>query len=189
VDITLHPVRKKKVAEQLGRQGFVSRTSCGICGKELIEDMCRIVQPVTDDTIISVDEAISCVEKIDEIQEYYRITNGSHAVVLFDSEVNVLSFAEDVGRHNALDKVIGKLFLARSLNQARIVALSSRISYELVQKAARAQIPIMISISRPTALAVELGRSLNMTLACTRKKSGLMIFSGEERLDRKSYVQ
>ena len=189
VEVTLQPGRKKKVSEQLGRRGFMSQTSCGICGKELVKDMCQIVRPVTDNTEISVDEAISCIEKIDEIQKYYKITNGSHAVVLFDSEMNILSFAEDVGRHNALDKAIGRLFLARGLDQARIVALSSRISYELVQKAARAQIPIMISISRPTALAVELGRSLNMTLACTRKKSGLMIFSGEERLDRKSYAR
>lgn len=188
VEVTLHPLRKKEVAPLLERRGFVSQTSCGICGKELIEDMCQAIRPVKDETEISVDEAIACVEKIDEFQKYYKKTSGSHAVILFDSEVNVLSVAEDVGRHNSLDKAIGKLFLARKLDQARVAVLSSRISYELVQKAARAQIPIMISMSRPTALAVDLGRSLNMTLACTGKKSGLMIFCGEERLDRNGYV-
>lgn len=189
VEVTLHPARKKEVAGLLDRRGFVSQTSCGICGKELIEDMCQAIRPVEDETEISVDNAIACVEKINEFQKYYKKTSGSHAVILFDSKVNVLSVAEDVGRHNSLDKAIGKLFLARELDRVRIAALSSRISYELVQKAARARIPIMISMSRPTALAVEMGRSLNMTLACTRKESGLMIFCGEGRLDRKGYVE
>ena len=187
VEVRLHPLRRKIVEPLLERRGFVSQTSCGICGKELIEDMCQTLESVQDDTTISVDQALTCFTKIDELQKYYTVTSGSHAAVLFDDAMNVLSVGEDVGRHNALDKAIGKLFLARELKQARIAALSSRISYELVQKAARARIPIIISMSRPTALAVDLGRNLNMTLACRAKKSGLMIFSGEERLDRSGY--
>jgi FdhD protein len=94
----------------------------------------------------------------------------------------MISFAEDVGRHNALDKAIGKVFINRKLPEAIILILSSRISYELVQKAARAHLPIMISKSRPTALAAEMGQALNMTLACTDKESELIIVCGENRI-------
>ena len=102
--------------------------------------------------------------------------------MLIDKQLEIISFAEDVGRHNALDKAIGKGFINRKLHGAAILILSSRISYELVQKAARAHLPIMISKSRPTALAAEMGKALNMTLACTGKESELIIVCGENRI-------
>jgi len=89
--------------------------------------------------------------------------------------------AEDVGRHNALDKAIGKLFLKRTLQQAGVLILSSRISYEMVQKAARAKIPFILAASRPTALGVELADSLNMTLA-SPGKTGIYVYCGSRRL-------
>jgi FdhD protein len=102
--------------------------------------------------------------------------------MLVDRRLKIVSFAEDVGRHNALDKAIGKAFVARKLSEAVILILSSRISYEMVQKAARARLPIVIGLSRPTALAAEMGRALNMTLACTARQSELIIVCGEDRL-------
>ena len=104
--------------------------------------------------------------------------------MICDDQLQVLSFAEDVGRHNALDKAIGKLFMSRKLSEAAILVMSSRISYELVQKAARAHLPIMISKSRPTALAARMGQALNMTLACAEKNSSseLIIVCGENRI-------
>ena len=94
----------------------------------------------------------------------------------------MIAFCEDVGRHNALDKAIGTVFMGRKMSEANILVLSSRISYELVQKAARARLPIMISKSRPTALAAEMGKTLNMTLACSPEESELIIVSGEHRI-------
>ncbi len=102
--------------------------------------------------------------------------------MIFDDQLEVISFAEDVGRHNALDKAIGKVFVNRKLPEAVLLVLSSRISFELVQKAARARLPILISMSRPTALAAEMGKALNMTLACVDKESELMVFCGEKRI-------
>jgi len=84
--------------------------------------------------------------------------------------------AEDAGRHNALDKAVGMLFLNHRLSKASYLVLSSRISYELVQKAARARIPIILSISRPTSLAAVLAKQLNITLACLAPETGLYIF-------------
>jgi hypothetical protein len=125
---------------------------------------------------------MACVNKLTGHQRLYEKTRGSHAAMLLDSRVDVLAVAEDVGRHNALDKAIGKVLMKEQLKEARFGVLSSRISYELVQKAARAHLPILIALSRPTALAVQLGKTLNMTLACTSKENGLFVYCGEERL-------
>ena len=184
VSVKLTPSRREVVTSLLERRGFISQTSCGICGKEMVKDLCQILTPIQDEAEINVAQAIAVAGQLDDHQELYERTRGSHAVLLFDKQFNVLAVSEDVGRHNALDKAIGKLFMRGQLSKARMAVLSSRISYELVQKAARAHLPVMLSHSRPTALAVELGNSLNMTLACLDDNSGLMIFCGEKRLTR-----
>jgi len=184
VDIRLQPKSMARVSPLLERRGFVSQTSCGICGKEMVKDLYQILSPVTDHTRISIPQAFECMDRLSQHQDYYRRTRGSHAAMLFDSQFKMMAFAEDVGRHNALDKVIGKLFMAGKLAEARLAILSSRISYELVQKAARAHLPILISKSRPTSLAVEMAQGLNMTLACTAKEMELILICGEERITR-----
>lgn len=181
--VTLQPERREKVSSLLDRRGFVSQTSCGICGKELIKDLCQILTAITDEAKINIGQAIGCVGQLSKHQKLYEKTRGSHAALLFDTELELLAMGEDVGRHNALDKAIGKVFVGGNLADACLGVLSSRISYELVQKAARAHLAILIGMSRPTALAVELGRTLNMTLACISKKGGLLVFCGEERLN------
>jgi FdhD protein len=109
---------------------------------------------------------------------------GSHAALILDDQLEAVSFAEDVGRHNALDKAIRKAFMNRTLSKARILVLSSRISYELVQKAGRAHLPIIISASRPTALAVEMAKALNMTIAFSADESEVSVVCGENRIKR-----
>jgi FdhD protein len=180
--VTLKPARRKKVASLLKRRGFISQTSCGICGKEVIEDLCQILSPSGDETKISMGRAVACVNELPDHQRLHKRTRSAHAAVLFDSQLRVLTVAEDVGRHNALDKAVGKALMNKKLSEARLAVLSSRMSYEMVQKAARAGLPILVSVSRPTALAVELGRGLNMTLACMSRQNGLLVFCGKERL-------
>ncbi|MDY6971846.1 MAG: formate dehydrogenase accessory sulfurtransferase FdhD [Thermodesulfobacteriota bacterium] len=183
IDVRLVPERRDEVSDLLERRAFISQTSCGICGKELMKDLFQILTPNRDETSINIDQAIECVDRLGQHQDLFKRTHASHAVMLFDSELEPLSMAEDVGRHNALDKAIGKVFMRSQLAKARLAVLSSRISYELVQKAARAHLPILIGMSNPTALAVELGSNLNMTLACAgKRKPGLTVFCGEERL-------
>jgi len=168
IDVWLRPERCALVSDILDRSGFVSQTSCGICGKEKIQDIQQLVTPAADGFEIEVDALASCMTKLSESQQHYQTTRGSHAALIFDEQLRPISFAEDVGRHNALDKAIGKALMDGALAQARVAALSSRISYELVQKAARAHLPMMISASRPTSLAVDVGKALNITMAfCT----------------------
>jgi len=180
--VTLIPERRKKIADLLNRRGFVSQTSCGICGKELIKDLYQILAPIKDEMKISVSQAWECINLLPEHQELYKTTRAAHGVLLFDSKLKIMSAAEDVGRHNALDKAIGEAFMAGNIANAKLAVLSSRISYELVQKAARAELTFLIGMSRPTGLAVELGRSLNMTLICVKQKE-LLVFTGQERLN------
>jgi FdhD protein len=182
IDIRLKPERREKIHDVLERRSFVSQTSCGICGKEMVRDLYQILTPAENGFRVEINRIFDCIDKLSEKQKLYRRTRGSHAAMLLDRRLEVISFAEDVGRHSALDKAIGKVFLARTLPEAAILILSSRISYELVQKAARAHLPIMIGMSRPTALAAEMGRALNMTLACTAKESELIFFCGEDRI-------
>ena len=182
VTVTLSENQRRKIAGYLDRRSFISQTSCGICGKELVQDITTAISPITDETRFSIRSALSCFEDFSSHQPLRRITRATHAALIVGSSAEVLSSAEDVGRHNAVDKVIGKLFLNHTLFQGKVLVLSSRISYELVQKAARADIPIILAVSRPTALAADLALRLNMTLACLAPKTGLYVFCGEHRL-------
>jgi len=182
VDIWLTPQRRKKIPDLLKRKSYVSQTSCGICGKKMIEDLHQILVPAKNGFEVELGAAMACLNKLSKNQQYYQRTRGSHAALIFDHHLDRIGFAEDVGRHNALDKAIGKTIVDKTLSTASLLVLSSRISYELVQKAARAHIPIMIANSRPTALAAQMGQSLNMTLAFPGKDSELIIVSGENRI-------
>ena len=182
IDVRLKSGRRTMIQNILDRRGFVSQTSCGICGKEMVKDLHQILTPAQNGFQVDINRLLDSIGKLSENQKYYQITRGSHAALILDDQLQVMAFAEDVGRHNALDKAIGKLFLSRKLSEAVILVMSSRISYELVQKAARAHLPIMISKSRPTALAVQMGKALNMTLACTDKASELILVCGENRI-------
>ena len=183
VAVTLTPSRRGQITEILDRRGFISQTSCGLCGKELVKDLYQIIQPLKDTHPIDIHKALTRLEALPNIQPLRQQTLASHAAAIYGSDLELLTVAEDVGRHNALDKAIGNVFLNHQLDQAKLLILSSRISYELVQKAARARIPVILAHSRPTALAVELAANLNITLASMDEKdAGLYIFCGEHRL-------
>jgi FdhD protein len=184
VTVTLTPSRREIVSELLERRGFVSQTSCGLCGKELIKDLYQTIKPFDDDLSIDINKACYCIESLSEHQPVRKATRSSHAAAIYSPEFELLSVAEDVGRHNALDKAVGKLFLSKKLPQAGVLVLSSRVSFELVQKAAKANIPILLAVSRPTELAVRLASEINMTIACLAKDEGLFIYCGEKRLKR-----
>jgi FdhD protein len=189
VTLTVTPARLPAISAVLERRGFVSQTSCGICGKELVEDLSQMVRVLPEGPTIDLEKARRCLESLKENQTLYQRTRAAHAAAIYTSAFDLLSMAEDVGRHNALDKAVGKLFLERSLHRAAALILSSRISYELVQKAARAKIPFIMAASRPTALAVELAHSLNMTLATASKEPGIHVYCGPRRVSLSAPAQ
>ena len=182
VAVTLTADRRSQIPEILDRRNFVSQTSCGLCGKELVDDLYQLLSPLEPGSGIDINTALSSLVGLSDHQPLRRRTKASHAAALFNEEGALLAAAEDVGRHNALDKAVGRLFLEKRLSEAAYAVLSSRISYELVQKAARARIPLILAMSRPTSLAVQLADRLNMTLASLAEDDGLYIFCNAERL-------
>ena len=184
VTVSLSPTRRAKIKNFLDRRGFISQTSCGICGKEVVNDLFQSIRPIKKSPPVDIKSAVTCLDSLANYQPLRKKTRASHAAAIFDERFKLLDSAEDVGRHNALDKAIGKLFLNGSLNRAMLLTLSSRISYELVQKAARAGIPIILAISRPTKLAVMLAEQLNITLACFADDDGILIFTHEYRFEK-----
>jgi len=181
VTVTLTPRRREQVAAHLDRRGYISQTGCGLCGKTLVDELFQALRPIDDTATVSPEAAEACLRRLDDFQPMRSRNQASHAAVIFDADCRPLVSMEDVGRHNALDKAIGRLFLDRRLHLAKLLVMSSRISYELVQKAARARIPIFMAYSRPTSLAVNLAASLNMTLAGGVKYAGLYFYTQPER--------
>ena len=184
VMVSLKSSRLNKITRLIEKRGFVSQTSSGIFGKELANDVLQNISPAADDFKIEIEPALECLENLVEHQPLRGKTLATHGAALCSLEFEILSSAEDVGRHNAVDKAIGRLFLDNKLEKAAVLLLSSRTSYDLIQKAARAKISIVLSISRPTILAVKLASQLNLTLACLAKGAGLYIFTGEQRFGK-----
>jgi len=182
VTVTLSPGRRLQAGHFLERRGFISQSSCGLCGKAVVTDLLQHIPPMKGRVNLSPETAWQCLDSLAAYQPLRKQTRAAHGVAVFDQQAQLLAVAEDVGRHNALDKAIGALFLSRTLDRASFVVLSSRISYEMVQKTARARIPIILAVSRPTSLAVDLAGGLNMTIACLSKSQGLDIFSHPKRL-------
>jgi FdhD protein len=182
VDVHLKPERRRKIPDVIRRRSFVSQTSCGICGKRMIADIYQAVTPVGDGLELDRERILDCIAAFSNMQQHYRTSRGSHAALLLDVQLEAIAIAEDVGRHIALDKAIGMALMSGRLSSAAIVVLSSRISHELVQKAARARLQLMISHSRPTTLAVEMAAALNMTLVFPDGESELVIVCGAQRI-------
>ncbi len=182
VTVSLTEACLSRVSPELDRRGFISQTSCGICGKEIIEDMKLKIPKVCDSGTLPFSLVFRCIGNLSEYQPLRSENKAAHGAVLFGKNGEVLSVAEDVGRHNALDKATGRLFLEKRLSEAAFLVLSSRASYEMIQKAGRAGIQAVFSLSRPTALAVTLADELGMTLACPDGTKGLFVFCGRHRI-------
>ena len=164
IKVYLSTARKSECSMDFTSKRSVTYSSCGICGYDMIKDVHKSVGRIDRQLAVSFSTLAGLQKSIEEKQEIFRATGGTHCAGIFDGEGKLLSFSEDVGRHNALDKAIGKILLARHINEAAIVLLSSRLSYEMVQKAARLGAGILAGASTATSLAVELAKTVNLTL-------------------------
>jgi len=129
-------------------------------------------------TFIDIQE---CFNALSRYQPVRNMTRSTHAAILFDKSCHPISAKEDIGRHNALDKVIGQTLIDNSLNDAHMLVLSSRVSHELISKVLNTPVKCILSVSRPTSLAVEIARHDDISLACLSKNDGVLIFSGYQR--------
>ena len=164
---------------------FYTTSSCGVCGKSSIDALKTGAKPIAESGFtVSSDTIHKLPHALRGSQDIFDQTGGLHASALFDCDGNLEDVKEDVGRHNALDKVIGEKFLAGELPpDDRILMVSGRASFELVQKALMAGIPILAAVGAPSSLAVELAREFGMTLIGFVRDHRFNIYCGEKRIE------
>ena len=160
---------------------FTVTSACGVCGKASLEALrTRGVDPIVSEARVDSATILSLPTRLRSAQGIFEKTGGLHAAALFDLSGNLLTLREDVGRHNAMDKLVGWAFLQRRLPfDDRIVMVSGRSSYELVQKAASAGIPVMCSVSAPSSLAVDVARAFGITLVGFLHDSRFNVYANE----------
>ena len=167
--------------EKLSRNLF-SASSCGICGKASIEAIHHQAAPVDGGFSISSDVLLKLPQSLRAAQKVFENTGGLHAAVIADTEGEILVLREDVGRHNAIDKVIGWATDAGVDLSQTILQVSGRVSFEVMQKALMARIPIVSAISAPSSLAVDFARESHQTLVGFLRPPGFNIYSCPDRI-------
>lgn len=160
----------------------VAYSSCGLCAKEAISEICHQTPPVAGDLTLTPDQILALMARLPEAQEVFRATGGAHAVALASPDGSFFLSAEDVGRHNAMDKVIGRALMEKRDFGGLVALLSGRISFEMALKAARAGIPLLAAVSAPTTMAIDLARELNLTLVGFARGDRLNIYTHPQRL-------
>lgn len=162
---------------------FYTTSSCGVCGKGALEEVAVHSEPVPDGPRVSRALLAALPDRLLDAQPAFARTGGVHATGLFDTRGELLMAREDVGRHNAMDKVIGARALAGALPlHGLILCVSGRVSFELVQKAAVAGAPILVAVGAPTSLAVRLAEDRNITLCGFARGGSVNVYSGAQRV-------
>ncbi len=168
--------------EKLTRHVFTS-SSCGICSQTSIDAVLRVRKPLADRVRISAGTLLALPARLSAQQTAFHTTGGLHACALFDRTGKLLALREDVGRHNALDKLIGWALLAkRTPLRGHIALLSGRASFEMLQKSHAAGIAVVAAISAPSSLAVEFARMSGQTLAGFVRGSSMNVYAGAQRI-------
>jgi FdhD protein len=166
----------------LNSRSLLSVSSCGICGKKEIGELRPAGNSLSSDFSISFEAIDSLFVQMANQQDLFKLTGGCHGIAAFDKDLKLMCLFEDVGRHNALDKVIGSLILENKLDQAKVLTFSGRTSYEMVFKAFRAKIPIIAAVSAPTTFAVELAKEFGISLLSFCRNGKSTAYSSPNRL-------
>jgi FdhD protein len=179
-------------SETLAGQNIFNRTiassaSCGVCGKT---DICDLVAPVEVNASpkkLRTELIAGLLGDMRKLQPTFERTGGSHAASVFTVDGYLLSVHEDIGRHNAVDKVIGELFLNKMLHEAAILVISGRVSYEIVSKCSQAKIPFLIAVSAPSSLAVDFCEKSGITLIGFCRDKRFTVYSHPQNIEHKTW--
>jgi FdhD protein len=164
-----------------GERRFYTTSSCGVCGKGALEEVAVHCHPVPDGPVIPRPLLADLPERLR--QPTFERTGGLHATGLFDAEGELLLVREDVGRHNAMDKVVGRALLDGRLPlHGHVLCVSGRLSFELVQKAAVAGAPVLVGVGAPSSLAIRLAADRGMTLCGFARGASVNVYTRAERV-------
>ncbi len=182
VEIALDQKRKAAKGAPMRKRSTTAYSSCGICGTEMADLACTRL-PVRESSFAAPPSQLAgMLQLVEQQQRVFLETGGTHGAGIFDRKGNLMAFSEDVGRHNALDKCLGELILQRTIGHEMVVALTSRVSFEMAQKTGRSKAQVLLGISAATSLAVELARRINLTLlGFVRDRRGV-VYCGPERV-------
>lgn len=179
VDVKLNP--QKILKDFVGSRNIVSASSCGLCGRTSFEDTIS-KNVISEDLLMDPAEVRKMFDQMRASQKEFSQSGGTHAAGAFTAEGKMLAVCEDIGRHNAVDKLIGKLIIQNKLSHAKCITVSGRISYEIVNKALSAEIPVIASVSAPSTMAVEMASQSGMTLMAFCRENKLTVYAHPERI-------
>jgi FdhD protein len=184
IDLELAPSRAHLLDSFLrDRRQVTTNSSCGLCGRRTLDSLQVAAEPLTVTWTIDAAVVANCPETLTTSQRAFALTGGLHAAGLAHVDGRLELTAEDVGRHNAVDKLVGRLWLADDLPATdRLLIVSGRLSFEIVQKAWLAGVPMVVAVSAPSSLSVELGQRAGMTLAGFTRDGRFNVYCGLERI-------
>jgi FdhD protein len=177
-----------KVRHRVDRRGhqraFVANASCGLCGKATLDEVEQQCDPVGPGPIVSRSVIGALPDRLRAAQTVFDATGGLHAAARFTADGELVALREDVGRHNALDKLVGHALLERQVPLGDdVLMVSGRVSFEIVQKAAMAGIPVVCAVSAPSSLAIDAARRFGQTLVGFVRGDSANVYTHPERLD------
>lgn len=165
------------------KRNFFATSSCGVCGKATLEQVAVRCPPVGPGPLVDRSVIVGLPKTLREAQVVFERTGGLHAAGLFNSTGSLIALREDVGRHNAVDKLVGRMFLDGLMPLAeRILLVSGRTSFEILQKAAVAGVPIVCAVSAPSSLAVSMAERLGITLVGFLRGTQFNVYTHPERI-------
>jgi FdhD protein len=175
------------VVGDVSTRRFLANSSCGVCGKAALDDLGVRCTPVSPGPVIPASVVRTLPARLSEHQRVFGETGGLHAAARFDAPGVLRCVREDVGRHNALDKLVGNALLERVLPlSAGVLLVSGRLSFELVQKAAVAGIPVLCAVSAPSSLAVAAADRFGQTVVAFLRDERFNVYAHAERIDLES---
>jgi FdhD protein len=172
----------QKKADTPGRNLLVV-SSCGMCGSTDMQGRIAALPRVDNTLRIGTETINRAMALLNDKQDVFKKTRGTHAILIFDGKGEGVSFAEDIGRHNALDKAIGKILLAGKTAKGSGAVLSGRVSFEMVSKCSLAGIEIILAVSAPTSLALDTALHCGITICASVRDGSVSIFTHPERID------
>jgi FdhD protein len=173
------------------RRGTLTSAACGVCGREQIDDLLAHIEPLGEAPPVDAALVASAPERLRAAQQAFDRTGGTHAAMVLAADGTVLSVHEDVGRHNAVDKAVGALVLAGAIGPCRspapgprpaLLVVSGRSSFEMVQKAAMARIPVLASVGAASSLAVDLAERAGVALATFVRGGSFNLYTHGQRI-------